>query len=766
MSLLCESQLSPVAHSSANASVSHSTGGSAEQAQQQQQAHQQQAQAQQREADASLFLQLADQLLQHVRQLSHNAVALTAAHFFASAYLPALTSMPSDGQPRQAAMQAHAPLLQALAESLVLRTELQPDAAAVATADGRALLEEARTVRRELSCVLRDVCALVGHAPMLGLLAGMAAQGLGDDCAPHAAFRWPRLECALYAANVVSGSIPTGGTGASRPDVAASLHQLIDACTAGAAHPAGSSKLAGTALTLLGGLAPWLASQVLLLSSVTVPSTAPASSDAMSGTSGAADAAAAATAAATTARMPAILHVVQGCLQASDRPLSRNAATCLQRLCAQDALAHHLLAAHTDWVESLVGVYQERGGMQSCSGPDEDASTEELLLVTLCRLAASLLPVSSLAASAPVPTSALLLHLATPGVHTLARSLGEVRASCEAAAAAGQAAVFDLSCSIALSQACASLEVLATIVGSCRVLSSSLSAELVACVGSSELAGEMCAFMGTSMRTLLSTSLAAAPGRDAPAALTTLAEPLSWALSLAEGLPVFGLSKQQPAELLFAAMEVNPQLQANARAIAAAAGGRTLALLVAATRAACCSDDTEQCKAALDWAQALLTAPFDARGAAHAHARMHEESPGAAAAEDAAAAQLRAMLDGGAAAAVLQALLLAVAGTMPSALTLPASSTLHSVWRGVGDARFGVWLSAALELPPPGTVSAQQQGMQQAQGQQAALPWGGLKPEQRVVLVRDMIDPACAADVPRFKRLVKQLCGGKRKSAQ
>jgi hypothetical protein len=144
----------------------------------------------------------------------------------------------------------------------VLRTELSPDAGAASTADGRDLLEDVRAVRREvshsltqslshslhsltqsltqLSCVLRDVCALVGHAPMLGLVAGMAARGLDDVSlggggGRQAPVRWPRLECALYCANVVAGSVPTptpaaGGMGGSNaPDAAvcASLHTLV-----------------------------------------------------------------------------------------------------------------------------------------------------------------------------------------------------------------------------------------------------------------------------------------------------------------------------------------------------------------------------------------------------------------------------------------------------------------------------------------------------------------------------------------------------------
>jgi hypothetical protein len=99
-------------------------------------------------------------------------------------------------------------------------------------------------------------------------------------------------------------------------------------------HPAGSPKLAGTALTLLGGLAPWLAAN---------PG------------GGALEAALGAALAA--ARSP-------------DDKLSRNGATAAQRLCQCEALAAAVVGgdAGTVWAAALVALYQERGGLRQRAG--------------------------------------------------------------------------------------------------------------------------------------------------------------------------------------------------------------------------------------------------------------------------------------------------------------------------------------------------------------------------------------------------------------
>ncbi len=77
-------------------------------------------------------------------------VALVAADFFSGTYLPSLKAVPSSSPFHHSVMAQHTPLLQCLTESLVLRTQLKPEVAAVATADARDLPEQARTVRHLL----------------------------------------------------------------------------------------------------------------------------------------------------------------------------------------------------------------------------------------------------------------------------------------------------------------------------------------------------------------------------------------------------------------------------------------------------------------------------------------------------------------------------------------------------------------------------------------------------------------------------------------
>ena len=63
--------------------------------------------------------------------------------------------------------------------------------------------------------------------------------------------------------------------------------------------------------------------------------------------------------------------------------------------------------------------------------------------------------------------------------------------------------------------------------------------------------------------------------------------------------------------------------------------------------------------------------------------------------------------------------------------------------------RFGAWFrEAALSRTPDDA------------------PWRRWKPDAQAAAVADLLGPACAADSRRFKRLLKVLCGGKKKGAQ
>ena len=94
---------------------------------------------------------------------------------------------------------------------------------------------------------------------------------------------------------------------------------------------------------------------------------------------------------------------------------------------------------------------------------------------------------------------------------------------------------------------------------------------------------------------------------------------------------------------------------------------------------------------------------------------------------------------------LLQGLYLA-ALSMPSVLILKISSTLHTICFTVGSDRFIAWTLAAFLLPSPLSLMP---------------PWQGLKPETRTSLVLEMV--GAVGDVNKFKRIVKLLTGGKKK---
>ena len=125
------------------------------------------------------------------------------------------------------------------------------------------------------------------------------------------------------------------------------------------------------------------------------------------------------------------------------------------------------------------------------------------------------------------------------------------------------------------------------------------------------------------------------------------------------------------------------------------------------------SHDSDQCRAAMDWCQRLCTLPFDAAATSpSSSAGGGSDGGGGAGSRGAAAAastvvacwpgstlalgQLRAWLDRGAGAQLVQSLLLAAAGSMPSNLVLPISAALHRIWRAVGNER---WVLVEKRVP-------------------------------------------------------------------
>ncbi|KAF5839630.1 hypothetical protein DUNSADRAFT_286, partial [Dunaliella salina] len=184
-----------------------------------------------------------------------------------------------------------------------------------------------------------------------------------------------------------------------------------------AAEASSNTKLAGTALTILGGLAQWYLGHPDALSSV--------------------------------------LTVLSSVMQSPDPKLSRNGATTVYRLCQHPGLANHLLATHRSWVDSLLQLYQAHGGVQRRIGHGDDLSTEELMLASLCRLA--VLPAATAPSCSPLGASQvggtggaagapgsgsgrnLLVLLASPKLHELQQvwQLQPAGAASDAQAAAG-----------------------------------------------------------------------------------------------------------------------------------------------------------------------------------------------------------------------------------------------------------------------------------------------------------------------------------------
>lgn len=94
--------------------------------------------------------------------------------------------------------------------------------------------------------------------------------------------------------------------------------------------PADIHKLAGTALTLLGGLSTWLVGN---------PS-----------------------------HLPDVMNAAIIALRSSDDKLARNAATCVQRLTSCEQLAALLFASQPACVQQLLTEYQRRGGLPMTLG--------------------------------------------------------------------------------------------------------------------------------------------------------------------------------------------------------------------------------------------------------------------------------------------------------------------------------------------------------------------------------------------------------------
>lgn len=271
--------------------------------------------------------------------------------------------------------QLRAQLLDRLVRALPARMMLQAEVGEAATADGRDLPEAAQAVSAclkmslplacsgdwdarsvcELTCTpapqVRRVCSdtfreaacsagAYGVAALLLDLAGQAA-----DATP-----W-HLEVLLYSLNLVWSR-----------QAAVQLDSVRHAATLVAATlaPGTPPKLAGTALTLLGGMPAHL----LLLD------------EAMAGEGG-------------HSPLEPLLARLLELLRCDDAKLVRHASTTCWRLCSHGGLAAALATRHAAWAEQLCGVYLAAGGVQQRCGSGDDLSAAEFLLRAACLLCAA-----------------------------------------------------------------------------------------------------------------------------------------------------------------------------------------------------------------------------------------------------------------------------------------------------------------------------------------------------------------------------------------
>ncbi|PNW74135.1 hypothetical protein CHLRE_13g586750v5 [Chlamydomonas reinhardtii] len=130
----------------------------------------------------------------------------------------------------------------------------------------------------------------------------------------------------------------------------AHVASIINAAAAAVVHPASSLKLAGTALTLVGGMAPWFALHPEVLARP--------------------------------------LDALRAALRSPNEKLARNAATALNRLCVHRGCAALLLGRYSGWVASLLELLPGPGvTLRHKPAPGVDMTSRELLIASLMRLA-------------------------------------------------------------------------------------------------------------------------------------------------------------------------------------------------------------------------------------------------------------------------------------------------------------------------------------------------------------------------------------------
>ncbi|PRW55895.1 Nuclear transport regulator (ISS) [Chlorella sorokiniana] len=194
----------------------------------------------------------------------------------------------------------------ALLQRMTLASHLPPECL---TADARDLPDPVQQVRREVADTFRSATECLGVPAARQQLLQLAQQA---QAAWQAGGGWQECECALYALNLVWGKQRS-----AQPDGSAATEAQQAAAMVAAALQPGVPKLAGTALTLLGGMAEQL--PLLEGTEQRQQQQHPQQQQPL---------------------LPQLLSLlVQLLQQSADDKLSRNAATCCSRLAAHRPLA-------------------------------------------------------------------------------------------------------------------------------------------------------------------------------------------------------------------------------------------------------------------------------------------------------------------------------------------------------------------------------------------------------------------------------------------
>lgn len=662
-------------------------------------------------------------------------------------------------------------------------------------------------MRREVADTFRAATECLGVPAVRQQLLQLAQQ---TQAAWQWGGSWQEYECGLYALNLVWAKQRSAQPGAACVAEARQAAALV----AAALQP-GLPKLAGTALTLLGGMAEQLPlletsrqEQPALQQQQQQPSLPQHHHQQQS-------------------QQPPLQHLlsllVQLLQQAHDDKLSRNAATCCSRLAAHRPLAALLVARHPSWSDALCACFATASSQQPQHAQHgEDQPTSQFLLSAICHLAAA-----SAEAGPPAESGQAAAAAASQrGSQLLQQLLSQPAAAAEAALAAaaaaldaelkqqqlGQAAVHVQIIAVALEAAAGSSTsggsgskelrrnglaeqlpvVLASLAG---VLQQAAAA--AAAAASAQLPGDPLL-----LQALCRVAAATAPTPAAGAGLQLL-QPFAaapqhpcvlLALTAMAGSSFLQDSMPQLQHAVSACIQAaaaqhagNPDWQAAllqlgeaclAHLPAVAADAAALDALLGAAQHSMRSYHRAVCEQAVSFAEALCCAGSCAPAASGAG-----QGPAAAAARH----QLQQRLDGGGlGAALVLGLLLAAAGAMPPYMIIAIADALHRTWRAAGNDRCGgssvgtrgrgTGQSLCSEACSSCLHAAQPRSRLTLPGcplrrfaawlRIAALesapedaPWRRWKLEAQQAAVADLLSTQCAQDARRFKRLLK-VCGG------